>query len=330
MSPKVSVIIPVYNASSFLVRCLDSVLSQTLSDIEVICIDDCSSDNSFEILKDYVEMDSRFKVFKNERNIGQGLTRNKGIDHAKGEYIAFVDSDDWIESNMYDILYAETNIQKYDLVCCNLIYDFPDGSAESPKMPSLELITRDFLISEGIAPSIKLFSPNSPCDKIYKREYIERLNLRFESERVFLYEDKFFNLSFLASNPTFCFVTKVFYHYMIRHGSTMTSYRKDFINRYFAMDEKIKRLLSENDMISEEIQQRFRKSLFEITFVFCLNSLLYNKSINGKIYDFLILKNDKRISSNAKYFNFKDIPSSSSKINGFVKSACFFILKYLS
>jgi glycosyltransferase involved in cell wall biosynthesis len=174
---KISIIIPVYNASNFLVRCLDSVLSQTLSDIEVICIDDCSSDNSFEILKDYVQKDSRIKVYKNEQNIGQGLTRNKGIDFANGEYIAFVDSDDWIEPNMYEVLYSNTSNKKYDLICCNLIYHFPDGSAEAPKMPPLELITRDFLINEGIAPSIKFCSPNSPCDKIFKRESIERFKL---------------------------------------------------------------------------------------------------------------------------------------------------------
>lgn len=329
MSPKVSVVIPVYNSASFLERCLDSVLSQTLIDIEVICIDDCSSDNSFDILKDYVEKDSRVKVFKNEQNIGQGLTRNRGIDFSKGEYIAFVDSDDWIEPNMYDVLYSTTVSQKYDLICCNLIFDFPDGSAEAPKMPPLELITRDFLINEGISPSIKLFSPNSPCDKIYKREYIERLNLRFESERVFLYEDKFFNLSFLASNPNFCFVTKVFYHYTIRHGSTMTSHRKDFINRYFAMNEKIKSLLSRNGLISDEVQKRFRNGLFEITFSFCLNALVYNKSSKSKIKEFWSVINDKRISSNAKHFKIKDIPPSTSKINGSVKIVCFLILKYL-
>jgi glycosyltransferase involved in cell wall biosynthesis len=329
MSPKVSIIIPVYNASNFLERCLDSVLSQTLSDIEVICIDDCSSDNSFEILKDYVGKDSRIKFFKNEQNIGQGLTRNKGLDIAQGEYVAFVDCDDWIEPDMYEVLYSKTKIKKYDLICCNLVYDFPDGSSDAPVMPEEELITRDFLIFEGIAPSIKLFSSNSPCDKIYRREHIEKLNLRFESERVFMYEDKFFNLTFLVSNPTFCFIPTPFYHYVIRFGSTMTSYRKDFVKRYFVMDEKIKTLLVQHNVVSDETELRFKKSLFEITFAFCLNALVYNKSLKVKISEFWHLINNKRISSNAKFFTLNDIPTSSSKINRMVKSFCFLILKYL-
>lgn len=326
---KISVIIPVFNAESFLERCLNSVLSQTLSDIEVICFDDCSTDDSFKILNDYAQKDNRLKCFRNEENIGQGLTRNKGLDIACGEYVAFVDCDDWIEVDMYEVLYSKTSVQKYDLICCNLIYDFPDGISEKPEMPNAEFITLNFLINEAIAPSIRLFSPNSPCDKIYRREYLEKLKLRFESERVFMYEDKFFNLAFLVSKPDFCFVPRVFYHYVIRYGSTMTSYRKEFKKRYFVMDDKIKKLLSENNLISDEIDLKFRQSLFEITFSFCLNALVYNKSFKGKLSEFWSLMNDKRISENTKYFSFKDIPVSSSKINRLVKLICFFSLKHL-
>ncbi|WP_409415528.1 glycosyltransferase family 2 protein [Flavobacterium sp. PS2] len=327
--PKISVIIPVFNAEKFIERCLDSVLFQTLADIEIICIDDCSSDNSFNILKEYEVKNDRLKCYKNEQNIGQGLTRNRGIDVAQGEYIAFVDSDDWIESDMYQSLYEVSVLKKYDLICCNLIYDFPDGSSEAPRMPLLELIDSNFMINEGIAPSIKLFSSNSPCDKIYKREYIEKLKLRFVSERVFLYEDKLFNLTIFASNPTFFFVQKSFYHYMIRYGSTMTSYKKDFTEKYFVMHNKIKKLLSENNIMSDEVEQRFKISLFEITFTFCLNSLVYNQSLKGKFLEFSKIINDKRISSNIKEFSVKDIPLSSSKINKLVKLFCFLILKYL-
>ena len=328
-NPLISVIIPVYNVDKFLKRCLNSVLNQTLTDIEVICIDDCSHDKSFDILKEYSGMDNRVKCYKNEVNIGQGLTRNRGIDLACGEYIAFVDSDDWIEPDMYEELYARTEIQKYDLICCNLVYDLPDGTSEYPKMPALEFISRDFLIEESIAPTIKYFSPNSPCDKIYKQEYIEKLDLRFQSERVFMYEDKFFNLEILVSNPSFCFVPKVFYHYVVRYGSTMTSYRKDFVKRYFVMNEKIQTLFSLNNISSDELEKRFKQSLFEITFSFSLNALVYNKSSKGKLSEFRSLINNKRVSSNAKHFKLKDIPPSSSKINGIVKSVCFLILKYL-
>lgn len=326
---KISVIIPVYNAENFLKRCLESVLSQTLADIEILCIDDSSSDSSFKILEEYSKIDTRLKCYRNEKNIGQGLTRNKGIDLAQGEYIAFVDCDDWIEADMYEILYSKTNIKKYDVIYCNLAYDFSDGTSKNAKMPESKSITCSFLINEAISPSIKYFSPNSPCDKIFKRESIEKLKLRFESERVFLYEDKLFNLIFLASNPSFFFEPKVLYHYTIRYGSTMTSYKNNFVERYFLMDKNVKELLNKNELFSDESAKRLRGSLFEMTFVFCLNSLVYNKSLKGKISNFWSLINDKRISSNAKYFKISDIPESSSKINGLVKCACFLILKYL-
>lgn len=326
---KISVIIPVFNAESYLKRCLDSVLNQTLQDIEVICIDDCSTDNSFEILQNFAKMDTRLTILRNVENIGQGLTRNKGIDLSRGEYIAFVDCDDWIETDMYQVLYEKSNYKKYDLICCNLVFDFPDGTKGIPKMPPSDVITQEFLINEALNPTIQFFSPNSPCDKIFKRDAIEKLKLRFESERVFLYEDKIFNLIFLASNPSFYFETKVFYHYMIRYGSTMTSYKKDFAKKYFLMDEKVKELLTNQNLLNDEQSKRLSKSLFEITFVLCLNALAYNKSIKGKILDFYELINDKRISSNTKFFKTEDISKSSSMINGLVKKICFLILKYL-
>lgn len=325
---KISVIIPVYNGSLFLERCLDSVLAQTLSDIEVICIDDFSCDNSLEILKRYALQDTRLKYFVNEKNIGQGLTRNKGIDLASGKYIAFVDCDDWIENIMYERLYEKAVEYDYDLVCCNIVHDFPDGTSQSPIIPEIESLSLEFLIGEAIFPTDKLFSPNSPCDKIYKKEFIDKLELRFESERVFLYEDKFFNLSLLVAKPNFSYVPEVFYHYVIRHGSTMISYKKDFTNRYFAMNERIVNLLIKNQLMSDELDLRLKKSLFDIIFTFCLNALVYNKKITGKIIDFSDILRDKRISDNAKCFDLKDIPSSSSSINSFVKSVCFLILKY--
>ncbi|KRD63896.1 hypothetical protein ASE40_00675 [Flavobacterium sp. Root935] len=326
---KISVIIPVFNAESYLKRCLDSVLNQTLSDVEIICIDDCSTDNSCEILKSYAERDSRIKLWKNEKNIGQGLTRNKGLDVAVGEYVAFVDCDDWIEKDMYQVLYEKTLTAKYDLVCCNLVFDFPDGSKGVPKMPAKEKISQEFLINESINPSITFFSPNSPCDKIFRRQYIEKLNLRFKSERLYLYEDKLFNMVFLASNPFFYFEAKVFYHYVIRYGSTMTSYKKDLAQKYFLMNNDVKDILSKNDFLKSEQEYRLSKSLFDMTFVLCLNALVYNKSIKGKFYDFKELIKDKKVSSNAKKFKLKDIPRSSSIVNKVVKATFFLFLKYL-
>ena len=108
----ISVIIPVYNVEEYLHDCIFSVLNQTYDDFEVICIDDCSTDSSFQILKDFEKIDTRIKVFKNEVNSSLGFTRNRGLEIAKGKYVLFLDSDDWLDFNTLEILHdvAEKNI----------------------------------------------------------------------------------------------------------------------------------------------------------------------------------------------------------------------------
>lgn len=101
---KVSIIIPVYNPGELLNNCLDSASNQTLNDIEIICIDDESTDGSMDILNQYAKIDSRFKVFS-QSNSGAGMARNKGLEYANGEYIVFLDSDDYIEFDMCECLY---------------------------------------------------------------------------------------------------------------------------------------------------------------------------------------------------------------------------------
>lgn len=120
---KVSVIIPVYNVEKYLRECLDSVVNQTLEDIEIICIDDGSTDNSLNILKEYADKDSRFTILI-QHNKGAGSARNKGMEIAKGEYIGFVDSDDWIDLDYYEKLYEKAVKENADIVrtTFNIIY----------------------------------------------------------------------------------------------------------------------------------------------------------------------------------------------------------------
>lgn len=102
-------IIPIYNTGKYLPKCLDSILNQTFNQIEILCIDDGSTDNSLQILEEYSNKDSRIKIFSNNHN-GAGAARNTGLDNAKGKYISFIDSDDWIDSNTYQELYKKWKI----------------------------------------------------------------------------------------------------------------------------------------------------------------------------------------------------------------------------
>jgi glycosyltransferase involved in cell wall biosynthesis len=113
--PKVSIIVPVYNTESYLYRCLDSIINQTLGEIEIICINDCSSDNSLKILKEYESKDQRVKLIDFEQNQGVSVARNYGINDATGEYIGFVDSDDYIDKNFYEVLYRLAKKESADI-----------------------------------------------------------------------------------------------------------------------------------------------------------------------------------------------------------------------
>lgn len=117
--PKVSIIIPVYNVEHYLREALDSVVNQTLSDIEIICIDDCSTDGSYRILEEYAKTDSRFVVLKQEYNQGQGVARNRGINIAKSPYIMFLDPDDWFELDACERAYNQISKNNDDVVFFN-------------------------------------------------------------------------------------------------------------------------------------------------------------------------------------------------------------------
>lgn len=127
-SPKISVIIPIYNQEKFLERCLDSLSAQTYSNIEFIMIDDGSTDSSGSICKSYCENDSRF-IYVYQENSGVSAARNKGLDIAKGEYIGFCDSDDWVENDIYEILYDMIEHTGADAAVCGFIVE----NAENPE-----------------------------------------------------------------------------------------------------------------------------------------------------------------------------------------------------
>ncbi len=130
---KVSVIVPIYNAENYLEQCLDSIVSQTLADIEIILIDDGSTDGSAEICKKYLS-DSRVRYY-HKKNAGAVMARRDGICFAKGEYIGFVDSDDWLNTSMYETMYMEAKKNNADIVFCNCIQN-ADGHRFSPEMES--------------------------------------------------------------------------------------------------------------------------------------------------------------------------------------------------
>ena len=125
MGCNVTVIVPVYNVEKFIDKCVQSVIDQTMTDIEVILVDDGSTDNSLARCREWTNKDSRVKVYHQE-NQGVSVARNLGIEKSAGKYIAFIDSDDWIEPNYLEVLYVMAKAKDADISICGFYFDYPD------------------------------------------------------------------------------------------------------------------------------------------------------------------------------------------------------------
>jgi len=238
---KVSVIIPVYNAGEHLRDCLDSLVHQTLVDIEMILVLDCPTDGSDKVCREYARKDARIKILVNDENLHIGLSRTRGLDVAQGEYIAFSDDDDYREPNMYESLYRIASNGHRDMVI-GLTVNEEDGHRQVFDYPSLnEQDVRDFALQDLIACGG--YRDNYPlCINIhphlYKRSVIERNHIRFVDTRKVSPEDRLFNIEFLlaARNVALC-RQPLYYHRIYRQSTMHTSayLRTDKVLAY--MDE---------------------------------------------------------------------------------------------
>lgn len=216
---KVSLIIPVYNSEEYLKQCLDSIINQSLEDIEVICINDGSTDESLNILNSYSKLDNRIKVIDNKTNKKQGFSRNRGLDLAIGEYILFVDSDDWLRADACETLY---NMSK-DLDCDLLYFLLENYSHEKESFYQTDYYDLSFLPYdlEGSIFNHKdikdyVFSLSvSPCQKFYKRELVE--NIRFPEDIFF--EDNIFHWDVILSASKISLTRQYLYFRRIRNDS---------------------------------------------------------------------------------------------------------------
>ena len=156
IAPKISIIVPVYNVEPYLSRCLDSILNQTFAGFECILVDDCSTDNSPAICDEYARTDRRIRFIRNQQNQGSSLSRQIGLMQAVGDYILFVDSDDWIESIMAEEMYAKADNGNFDIVFCDSVDEYSGRlSTNRPISNSMDKITlMKQLFSLAIHPSL--------------------------------------------------------------------------------------------------------------------------------------------------------------------------------
>ena len=221
---KISVIIPVYNVAAYLPRCLDSILGQTFQDTEVLCVNDCSTDGSLEVLQQYAAQDSRVKVFSNDKNIGGALSRNVGMDNAKGEYIYFMDSDDWIEPNYLEVMLKTIEKVDTDIIMNMSILQEYATEAIPYKQPGMIELTGESEFFDKYTMLAK-----TPCllwARLYKRSFLEEHHLRLSEVRTTCDDYIFHYISHIWSEKSFVFMGPA-YHYRIHEESITGQAKKE-------------------------------------------------------------------------------------------------------
>ena len=241
MAVKVSIIVPVYNVEKYLRKCLDSLVNQTLKDIEIICINDGTKDNSVEIIDEYVKKYSNVLLI-NQENQGLGMARNNAMKYAKGDYIAFVDSDDWIDLDMYEVLYNKAIKTNADIVECDYRMVFEDSTKVKNRTLFGSLHTwKKFPITCGKIFDWKYVKDDifdglrcMVWNRLYKRSLIFDNNLTFPDGKC---EDYPFSLDAVLSAKSIVYCHKTLYNYLIRFGSL--SIREDSVQENKEDDDKI-------------------------------------------------------------------------------------------
>ena len=255
--PKISVIIPVYNAEKYIDKMINSILCQTITDIEIIIINDASTDNSLSICNNYAKEDSRIKVISKD-NEGVSKARNLGMECSKGEYIMFLDADDWVENDMCEIMYNKIKLVEADICFCNHIMEFDNRNEKINFGISKCFVKKEEIAEEVILPLIEEKDTNkihlrasfrSPWGKLFKRSIIIDNNIRFKPE-LSIGEDFIFDIEYLSLANKVTFIDNYLYHYRINNQSALNRYKDNTWTSY-------KKLLN---FLQEFLEDKFNES----------------------------------------------------------------------
>jgi len=260
-TPKVSILVPVYNVEKYLERCLESIMAQTITEFECILVDDCSPDNCPKICDKYAKQDNRIKVIHKIQNEGLPQARRTGFENSVGAYIQFVDSDDWIEANMTEKLYKAAIGSNADIVAC-------DFYRNSERNYSYEIQTLD---TENNFNNIGFVHCCSVCNNIFRREIINRIEFPIGSQ----YEDRVITQQALFYAKRIIHIPYPLYHYFdnkesmtyIQNEKTVCEFRDNILLVINFMRENLKdTFVLKRENINEYVNQFKVKYLKYIKF----------------------------------------------------------------
>ena len=238
--PAVSVIVPIFNAENFLSRCVDSLLSQTLQDIEVILVDDGSSDASKELCEEYSRQDSRVRVIS-QSNRGVAMARQTGVDIACGQYSIHTDPDDWVEETMLEELYTKAIEENADMVICDLMIDFEDRNYTAHQ--KLHKEDSDHCLHQMMYGAIH----GSLCNKLIRTELYKKFNISF-FEGINYCEDYLTCVQLFINDIKVVHLPKAFYHYdqVVNNNSATRRYTEETLKTQLRFYKKLCEILGPN------------------------------------------------------------------------------------
>ena len=301
--PKVSIIMPVHNAGIHLHKCLDSLVNQTLKEIEIIIVLDCPTDGSEQICKQYASIDSRIKILENESNLHVGLSRNEGLKVAIGEYIGFSDHDDFRELDMYECLYNDALLEHSDVVFSAFGY-VRNGSVHHDIYPS-SAETKILEILLGREKETKEWYPfirnGGIWNKIYKRSLIEDNCLTFIDNKRATLEDLLFQIQCFHFSKNVSCVNRVFYYHVENINNTSSGYsyyNLQFLNEYCSN----LKLFLESENIYKKYEYRYWDTVVFFTVTGILNEFKFKK---WKIFSYTFYKQLKNNEVRSAFKNVK-------------------------
>ncbi len=291
---KVSIIIPVYNVEKYIKECLDSVVNQTYKNLEIICVDDCGVDNSVKIAEGYAQKDNRVRIVHHDKNMGAGVARNTGIKNSNGEYIFFLDSDDYLNLDIIELMVKKQKETTADVVVSNIrVFSLDKDEIIRDRLKAnrelLKFIPKDYYKIDINNFSNNLNNIFCVCwGKLYKKGFLIKNNIWYTSENI-CYEDGGFCLKVLSNFPLVSFMGNVGVNYRInpysvtykisawKHQINAKAMLKDFfqyLDNQFEKDvaEKLKKLTK----TSPRYEELYTISIFQL-FIYWLADVLKQK-----------------------------------------------------
>ena len=271
MNPKISIIVPVYNTEKYLNQCIESLMNQTFHSFEILIINDGSQDGSLELIRKYANIDSRIKCFS-QKNLGVSKARNKGLIMASGEYVFFVDSDDWIELNTLEILYATAIKYESESVMCTYVREFENISKVS------HIFNGNLIVNDRIEIVKKfhrrLIGPLndemsrpelvdilvSPCMQLFKKKSIENYNF-IDTKEIGTAEDLLFQINVYNKINKVVYIDQPLYHYRKTNTQSITSVHKSNLFEKWEMLFSLLEQYIDNNITGTEFEGEYKKAL---------------------------------------------------------------------